>query len=395
MTLESEPLIVEIRGKLMIKSLEVKDLNTKIDASLAFNEDLNIITGKNGSGKTTLLKLIWYLISGQIDRALYITFESVSITTDQFELSIASQDDYGDNFFIQWSFSDSTKYGSGEQNIHYMTADTDCAQLNADIAQTMEGSLFFPSFRRIEGGFSHIHQNRRNARRRGQIRSSRRGRAEAQDPFQDVMTQFAEQQSNDDHKFVASFSMTDIKELVPRKNLDISEDINKIYADLSRNLKEKIFSNPTSEHQKTISDLEQIHLAFSRATDEEETLRNPLTVLNDLVDGFFDQRITIGEEVTLGKKNSPKFSDELSAGEQQILSFLCYNAFSSRTTIFIDEPELSLNVNWQRLLIPVLLDQRTENQFFMATHSPFIYNNYSNREFRIVPDRGGEIDAEI
>lgn len=395
MTLESEPLILKMRGKLMIKSLEVEGLNANLNASLAFHKDLNIITGGNGSGKTTLLKLIWYLISGQIDRALYITFEFVSIATDQFELEIASQDSYREEFFIQWSFSDSTKYGSGEQNIHYRSADTDCAQLNAYIARTMESSLFFPSFRRIEGGFSHIHQNLRNARQREQIRSPRRVRVEGRDRFQDIMTQFAEDQSNDDHRFVASFSMTDIEELVPRKNLDISEDINKMYADLSHNLKGKISSDPMSEHQEATSELEQIRLAFARATDEEEALRNPLTTLNDLVDGIFKQGITVAEGVTLGEKNSAKFSDDLSAGEQQMLSFLCYNAFSSRTTIFIDEPELSLNLNWQRVLIPLLLEQGTENQFFMATHSPFIYTNYKSREFLIGPDRGGEIDADI
>ena len=395
MTLEFELLIVEMRGELMIKSLEVEGLNANINASLAFNEDLNIITGANGSGKTTLLKLIWYLISGQIDRALYITFESVSITTDQFELLIASLDYDRDNFFIQWSFSNLEEYGSGEQNIHYMAAAVDCAQLNAYIAQTMESSLFFPSFRRIEGGFSHIHQNRRNARRREQIRSPRRVRAEERDPFQDVMTQFAEQQSNGDHKFVASFSTTDIEELVPRKQLDISEDISKMYADLSHNLKEKISSDPMSKHQKATSDLEQIRLAFDRADDDEKAFRKPLTALDDLVDGILKQRITVAEEVTLGQKNSAKFSDELSSGEQQMLSFLCYNAFSSNTTIFIDEPELSLHVGWQRILIPVLLEQGTGNQFFMATHSPFIYTNYSNREFLIGPERGGEVDANI
>ena len=64
----------------MIKSLSVKGLNHRVDADLEFNEDLNIITGKNGSGKTTLLKLLWYLISGNLERiVLEIPFQSVSM----------------------------------------------------------------------------------------------------------------------------------------------------------------------------------------------------------------------------------------------------------------------------------------------------------------------------
>ena len=44
---------------------------------------------------------------------------------------------------------------------------------------------------------------------------------------------------------------------------------------------------------------------------------------------------------------------------------------SSRPTIFlIDEPELSLNVSWQRLLIDTLRKLSSGNvQFVMATHS--------------------------
>ncbi|HCI7192262.1 TPA: AAA family ATPase, partial [Acinetobacter baumannii] len=34
------------------------------------NEDLNVLTGRNGAGKTNVLKLIWYIISGNIDKAI-------------------------------------------------------------------------------------------------------------------------------------------------------------------------------------------------------------------------------------------------------------------------------------------------------------------------------------
>ena len=56
----------------MIRSFEVKGLNKRFspEVPLKFHEDLNIFTGVNGSGKTTLLKLIWYLISGHLDRIL-------------------------------------------------------------------------------------------------------------------------------------------------------------------------------------------------------------------------------------------------------------------------------------------------------------------------------------
>ena len=71
-----------------------------------------------------------------------------------------------------------------------------------------------------------------------------------------------------------------------------------------------------------------------------------------------------------------------------MLSFLCYNTFSKNKVIFIDEPELSLHPDWQRLLVPTLLKQGNNNQFFIATHSPFIYTKYPDKEIMISSDKG-------
>ena len=71
-----------------------------------------------------------------------------------------------------------------------------------------------------------------------------------------------------------------------------------------------------------------------------------------------------------------------------MVSFLCYNAFNRQATIFIDEPETSLHVDWQRILFPKLMAQSSDNQFFVATHSPFIYTKYADKELVINPDHG-------
>jgi predicted ATP-dependent endonuclease of OLD family len=73
-----------------------------------------------------------------------------------------------------------------------------------------------------------------------------------------------------------------------------------------------------------------------------------------------------------------------------MLSFLVYNAFYSSCSIFIDEPELSLHADWQRVLFPTLLRQAAGNQFVVATHSPFIYSKFPDKELVLNADRGGE-----
>jgi predicted ATPase len=71
-----------------------------------------------------------------------------------------------------------------------------------------------------------------------------------------------------------------------------------------------------------------------------------------------------------------------------MLSFIAYNAFYRDAVFFIDEPELSLHVDWQRQLFPTLMSQEASNQFIIATHSPFIYSKYPDKEILIDAHRG-------
>ena len=116
---------------------------------------------------------------------------------------------------------------------------------------------------------------------------------------------------------------------------------------------------------------------------------NAIQIVEKLVLGETTDGITFGEgrdDIAIGEINEAISSDKLSSGEKQMLSFLCYNAFYKDTAIFIDEPELSLHVDWQRLLLPTLLDQSTGNQFFIATHSPFIFSGYQHKEIPLKSD---------
>ena len=114
----------------------------------------------------------------------------------------------------------------------------------------------------------------------------------------------------------------------------------------------------------------------------------PFTELEKLIMKIFHKKGIEMAAITFGDKINAISSDRLSAGEKQMLSFLCYNAFSKNKVIFIDEPELSLHPDWQRLLIPTLLRQENNNQFFIATHSPFIYTKYPDKEIIINNNKG-------
>jgi ABC-type glutathione transport system ATPase component len=97
----------------------------------------------------------------------------------------------------------------------------------------------------------------------------------------------------------------------------------------------------------------------------------------DTVNGFYqDKRIDFfvrrGLQIvtTEGESLSPT---SLSSGERQLLLLFSNLLLATkRNSIFIvDEPELSLNVKWQRQLIKHLFDltRTTAVQFVFATHS--------------------------
>lgn len=70
----------------------------------------------------------------------------------------------------------------------------------------------------------------------------------------------------------------------------------------------------------------------------------------------------------------------LSSGERQIVA-LIYAATHMRTqeVVLIDEPEISLHIDWQRKLLPSMAEQLVGRQIIACTHSPVIGADYEER----------------
>ena len=256
-------------------------------------------------------------------------------------------------------------------------------------------SLFFSSFRRIEGGFNYLSEFSTEDSAWLRIENPTwRSAAEAMEMFQKATSQFSADLSVDGkHQFITAISAHDIDELLNRKYTTVSTQVNALYEQLSKEIAQTISEtkNPDNEPKDASPVLEDIQKQLEQVTKQRESLMKPFSVLSERTrDTLQYKGIRITEEITLGDENEAIESDKLSAGEKQMLSFWCYNTFSENTAIFIDEPELSLHVDWQRRLLPTLLEQETGNQFFVATHSPFIYGKYPDKEIQLHEDRGGE-----
>ncbi|MCW1388158.1 AAA family ATPase, partial [Acinetobacter baumannii] len=142
-----------------IKKLEIKGLHGNEEPLiLEFNDDLNILSGRNGAGKTTILKLMWYLISGNFDKAIAeIKFDSVKLETDIYSLLIDIDFNNSKSPFkcdLKLKAHNVLKNFETDENLSRLIQTKKMSDINWFLTQYIESSFFMPTFRMIEGGFT-------------------------------------------------------------------------------------------------------------------------------------------------------------------------------------------------------------------------------------------------
>ncbi len=229
----------------MIKSLKVTGLNQRMSFNLSFHEDINVITGKNGSGKTTVLKLLWYAISGNLERIISeIPFKSFALQTDNISLGMDIQAKAKHSIVKVTYQIGTSEPRSFERPQNGAAIWEELEQLNRHLSRATGSSVFLPTFRRIEGGFSiSARQDDSGVRfmRAGKTATWSSAYVVADSSgIQQAMNQLSERLSVGDHRFVASISTDDINRLLTLKYAEISERNNRLHMELSRSILDQV-----------------------------------------------------------------------------------------------------------------------------------------------------------
>lgn len=87
--------------------------------------------------------------------------------------------------------------------------------------------------------------------------------------------------------------------------------------------------------------------------------------------GSSNINVTLDGETDIGLK-------ALSSGEKQLIRIFVEVLHAGESSLLIDEPELSMHVDWQRELISSMLELNPDAQLILATHSPEIMANLDN-----------------
>lgn len=383
---------------------------------LKFHDDLNILSGRNGAGKTTLLKLMWYLISGNFDKAVAeIKFTSAKLVTDEYELDVSIDLDNQENPLTSEIKFFTTKGIKVDEKFLEFNEQNHDQKIDWFLAQYLGSSYLFPTFRIIEGGFATEKYDIKHDVLKEfylKINNNEGGIKE----IEEALKKLSNILTNKSHNFVTSISATNIDSLLVKKYASVLKSVSNIQnSELQKyNEQMSLFNQYKDADRKDKiaidSKLQQLDLERIEIANKKNEVYKPLSNIENAVKTFFrNKTIQFGGKIKFCPNDSPDyipqmednrdevvvednvlFTNNLSAGEKQLLTFVTYNSFYDNTIFFIDEPELSLHVDWQRILFRILKQQNPTNQFIISTHSPFIYAKYEDKEICIDPqqDRG-------
>lgn len=133
--------------------------------------------------------------------------------------------------------------------------------------------------------------------------------------------------------------------------------------------------------------------SVEKRLDAMERLQRQIDALVRLVNSFFTRKRIVfeihrGFSITTDE-NKELQPQMLSSGERHLLLLFCNTVIAlDRPSIFIiDEPEISLNIKWQRRLLSSLLECAGENpvQYLFATHSFELLAQHKDNAIKLSP----------
>lgn len=178
----------------------------------------------------------------------------------------------------------------------------------------------------------------------------------------------------------------------------------KYFDDLIKKVKNNIEKNPGTPNSHTELRGAYVELIrISKLIELHEKLNSKIAILKTPIDEFIkytNRFLNNGKD----KKNlvinsagqiyfTTNYTNEkvklkyLSSGEKHVVTLFANLIFKLKRddfTIFIvDEPELSLHLSWQKMLVETIREINTNMQIVLATHSPEIVGRYDEKVFEL------------
>ena len=425
-----------------IESIKVEKLFGLYDYVLTKSKEesdnLIILYGDNGTGKSTILRIIYYLFStqrnvGHKSQIANIAFKKIEIKLICGDIVIAERNNENgllvgsynlsyirkDKVIVSCFMKSRKKDENGEYSIPASSDEKDDREYDKFLSMFQNLSILYISdnrkeinvakdeaynSRRIDRTFRiDLHEDRKEEEIEKEIdllqewiinralSATKKGEEGTSDIYTKILLQFSKNRKNKQ----TTPSIDEIRDRI----LSIAEKTESYVA-------MGFISQP--DYQSVLSviekvqpqNVESVHNILSPYMEMQE---NKLSALDDLVETIshfnnslnkYLYRKTINYSVSNGFEIKPLGMNEaidlrnLSSGEKQLILLFSMVIRKSEDCpiIIIDEPEISLNIKWQRMLMDTLqyFVKNSNTQFIIATHSFELLSSHTRDTIKLV-----------
>lgn len=432
-------------SNMKIKNFKIEKLHDYIDYDIKFNNDVTFLYGDNGCGKTTVLNIITSIITGKIYELLTYKFKSITLIyssqeSNSLESIYLEMNNDGE---IVLTYNDE-KHIIETLHVRMLQEQSEIERFYFNEYKVLSdiknkfNYIYLPLNRH---GFI-------NNELKMDFRLKRRMRIDNIEVYSSDNTlnyvSFLVKDSCNKINFKLSrinenFSQEILKSFLDVENIpEVSQlvhfafeldslEVQKLKEDYTKVLKtikkwdkrtenkineffESLLSDIKASEGKDglnidilfkVSELIKIKNIVKKAENIDKTkevVNQPISKFISTVNKFINTEsnkkeicIDDGGEIYLKTPHKSHIDlYQLSSGEKQIVTFFAYLLFGLQDTnqslFIVDEPELSLHLQWQRQFVDTLLTLNPEIQLIFATHAPEIIGKHRDKAFKLIPN---------
>lgn len=424
----------------MLRSIDIHKLHGKYDYNIDFNKDLTLLYGSNGCGKTTILNIVNSIITGKFYQLYKYKFESIIIVLYESEQFIFVYYDNNDNLIhvklndqvVRIKQRDDEYYFDGlklrRKNINkselnlekkiknlfnfiylplnrsenyqeitfndYKYVNNECVYNYLDYSIMEVETLILEATRKIT-----LEENEINKNYQKDILSSSINLYNKDDISKLMFNAKSidlKQVKNNKEKYIEILKEFDLYDLSMKSKIDKFFLLFNRFISAFRNNNSTNYSDFMLLIYIEYLKVEHVIEIAEKYSVVKQEIHKPINQFQDIINEFFkyesiNKSIIINQDgkVDIASDAGPMSLFELSSGEKQlIITFakLIFLIDKNKNNVFIiDEPESSLHLMWQSLLIPTLLSIDKNIQFIFATHSPEIVGKFRNYTKNVKP----------
>ena len=180
--------------------------------------------------------------------------------------------------------------------------------------------------------------------------------------------------TNIDETYSKTIKNIETLDIILDRSEKVSIENKKIIIEKIKN--EEIFKE---ENRQLFLFLTKLINIYNKQKKKDELIKKFKDICNEYLvnKNFFYNENTVDFYLQNERADFTLDLNTLSSGEKQLISIIAriYLTSEKDFIIFIDEPEISMSMEWQKMILSDILDSGKCKLLFTTTHSPFIFDD--------------------